>query len=244
MRRYNTTFIFYFPFSIFPGFWVDGGVEFKSFCSQLEGQNQNKYTNRFIFIGPKPEGILAKSIFEIISTQTNDELIKIFRDVENIKFPNFINAKDNANSSLIEQIKNSYRESYNSIKGLANLKKFVHVIEIDSPQNLPSSSFVLEINGEQNLVYVDTFKILMERLPPKIYDMEMDRFQIKQSDNDGSKKRKFEDLSMIFATPTSFYFKNNIVSNLFFSSFLNICRSNRELASIIDIINNNNENQN
>jgi hypothetical protein len=249
----HTTFIFYFPFSIYPGFWLDGGVEFKGFTSELEQYNDKKYTNQFIFIGPEPDKQSANTIFTILGFKSEDELRKILQEA-GTKFPDYINigetttdANNNNNNnnnnqggqvSIIEQIKNSYKASYTALKNLSEQKKFVHIMPIDDPQNLPSSSFVLEVNGEQNLVFVDTFKILKEPVAKEIYNTNMDRFIVQEEASEETKKEQFEKLQKIFSLPQSYCFKNNIVSNLFFSSFLDICQSHTVLKDIKNKIKN------
>jgi hypothetical protein len=241
----HTTFIFYFPFSIYPGFWLDGGVEFKSFTSELEQYNDKKYTNQFIFIGPEPDKQLANTIFTILGFKSEDELKKKLREA-GTKFPDYINIGEtttDANNqqrqiSIIEQIKGSYKASYTALKNLSEQKKFVHIMPIDAPQNLPSSSFVLEVNGEQNLVFVDTFKILKEPVAKEIYNTNMDRFIVQEDASEDTKKEQFEKLQKIFSLPKSYCFKNNIVSNLFFSSFLDICQSHTVLKDVKNKIRN------
>lgn len=209
----KSTFIFYFPFSIYPGFWVDGGISFQEFMSKIASKNSNSIKDKFIFIGPA----LDDSFFSIINEKViKNEGLKL-KGNESGFLKGFMDKYDIDDISTPEkkiELHNSVKAEYSSkldeLKQLEKTKKFIFVKEltkVDSSK-LPIASFVLKINKKQDnvqndLFYIDTFSFLGKNVKSIIESVDCINYC------------NFGELETVIRKPEFAYtIKNNIIATL------------------------------
>jgi hypothetical protein len=223
LEEENNLFIFFFPYSIYPGFWIDGGYEFKAFLHTLDGifaNKRNSYTNKFIFIGPSADekssfGILCKNI------KDNNYIEKL-----DTNFRNYvgINISQNGLNKSVDQITRQYKLLIENLKELEEKNKLnVKVTclnEIDL--TLPSSSFVikLENTGKTDLFYIDTFDFLSK----KINEIQHN-FGLNSIDD-------IKSVEQVIKNPKSHLIQNTTIAKLYASTFIEICCNSNELKDV------------
>lgn len=203
-------FIFYFPYTLCPGFWIDGGHEFIQYLGSLEAINDNDCKDNYIFIGPSK---LDTSIVEkIINKMNENDTFSRLQSQINNKLANEVNCSSPIDKSdFIEKVKNLYNDRLERISNIKSKKKFIYTINIDNStnQNLFSSSFVIKFNNKDpDVFFIDTFNMLTTDLP------KLNTFLGINSILDNKR------IDLLFKNPTGKLINNDKITNLFLSMFL------------------------
>lgn len=206
----HNIFIFYFPYTLCPGFWIDGGHEFIQYLDSLEAINDNECKDNYIFIGPSK---LDTSIVEkIIKKLDEEDTFSRLQSQINSKLANEVNCSLPIDKSVfIEKVRNLYNDRLEHISKIKSKKKFICTIDLDNStnKNLLSSSFVIKINKkDQDVFFIDTFNTLTTNLP---------KLSTSLGVNSILDDKRFD---LLFKNPTGKLINNDKISNLFLSMFL------------------------
>lgn len=217
----ENTLIFYFPYALCPGFWIDGGHGFMSYINKLEVFNQKQYKNKFILIGPAAKG---QTMFtRIIEKLQSGNIEKINKSSGLMNLLNFTTVTEENKSDFIKRIKDLYETRLKQIEDIAKYKNFVKIVELkDTSKNLLSSSFVIKINrhNNQDVFFIDTFNFLSAKLHDLRANLGVE--SILNQDNG---------IEILFDNPKGRLINNNKIANLFLSMFLESC-CNENLCNI------------
>lgn len=210
----KSTFIFYFPYTICPGFWVDGGSGFMGYFQKLEKFNDKHFNNKFIFIGPTAKG---ETIFQKIigKLYENDNFKYLNKNPAILDLINAESIKSENLSLCLEKLQDKYDERINRLTTLAKNKRFIKVIEInDIPKGLLSSSFVLKISdtNTHDMFFIDTFNFLSSNIGEFEKNLDIDSV----INND-------KEFGLLFEEPKARLVNNDMIANLFLSIFLETC---------------------
>lgn len=228
-KNENSIFIFYFPFSIFPGFWLDGGNSFSQFLKNIE--NTETTNNKYIFIGPKVGNSLFSEVNEKIVKDKISELGKRL-DPKNKEtyLEGWKNLKTQCGDSTPhESLNDRYNLRFEELKHLKNNRSStIEIIELNKTEGLklPLSSFVLKIaNGDNDLFYIDTFDYFSNNARKIIKSIEC----IERDDF-------VDELFKILKKPQANTIRDDKIATLFFSSFLEAHCKGAPLDKIKNII--------
>lgn len=217
--------IFYFPYSIYPGFWYDTGVVFTNFINTLKTNIDQSYKSKLYFIGPDKENSpFSESITELTS-KLDDKFVKDYIS-QNMKFfkrfdfAEFTDAtKDNWAKKITDEYKNKLLELERHATDKSNNFRVLKIgadtnCVLKSSDSLPSFSFILKINKNkaEDMVLIDTFNVVAENsLTNFLKDLGISSIKT----NGDSQK--------LLMPPISRILNNQHTANLFFTTFLETC---------------------
>ncbi len=220
--------LFYFPYTIFPGFWNDGGLFFRnSILGELNKLTEEDKIRKIIFRGPIPDvgdNYLEKIINSIVERE--EELNNLIKDMQHdFKSVVLKNLNPPTHQAVKEDIKKSYESLYRFFEQQIEKKPFISYklgeeIKKSYWLNKPNYSFVLRKmkNEDLQLLIIDTFGILKNNSnniniikPNNLMDNEI---------NEG----------FLFKSPNNYIIENDSVLTLFISTlFQTVFFEDREI---------------
>lgn len=212
--------IFYFPFTILPGFWTDYSMFFKKHILPIIGGMNRDDSTKIVIIGP---GINEGNNFNKIIDTIKDHQIEAV--LENISNRNKSLGKDNVETvdEMCRLLKDSYVSHFNKLTDeVKERKEFIKLVTPENPEywrGKPTFSFVYRKlkekkakNGsykpESNFLIIDTFDI--------VNNLSSVRHHF--SNNGLITKKTIEE--NLLKDPNFYVIKHNKVSNLFISNIL------------------------
>lgn len=216
--------VFYFPYSIAPGFWLDAGKTASGFFKNIKSKPSSSFEHTLYFIGSgiedSPFSQSVEKLKEKLTDQTNAEVF-IKNHIHGTFYGNFNFDRYESDKvdKLIKKIKEEYAKLLGEIDEISSDKTFFKRLrislkddhEIQSIDNLPNFSFALKINKNkaEDLILIDTFGKLQEN---SSLEKVVERLGVNQIAP--------EDL---FTNPNAIIVKNKQVANLFFTTFFETC---------------------
>lgn len=223
--------IFYFPYSIHPGFWYDTGNEFTTFINNFNASS-NKCYKKLYFIGPDADNSPFSKSIEMLQTKLTDEFVNdfiskngLFYNLFNFKSFNF-DKKELWIKLIVDEYTAKLKELERKSVGYnSNLKVFKiganDNCKLKSFDELPSFSFILKVNKNkaEDMIVIDTFNAISEsNLTDFINDLGINSINIK------------EDPQKLITAPQIRIVNNQHTANLFLTTFLETCCYNGKAA--------------
>lgn len=225
--------IFYFPYSIAPGFWLDAGKTASGFFKDIKSKHSSSFDHTLYFIGAGKENSPFSQSVEKLKEKLDDKTNAKDFIKNNIRGPFYGNfnfdcfdPKDVDN--LIDKINKEYAKLLEEIDEISNDKSFFKRLRISSKDdheiqgidNLPNFSFALKINKNkaEDLILIDTFGTLNEN---SSLENLVEKLGVNQIDPKN-----------LFTNPNAILVKNKQVANLFLMTFLETCCQNDAFSGL------------
>lgn len=217
--------IFYFPYSIHPGFWYDTGVAFSNFIDNLKNEINQSYKSKLYFIGPDIENSPFSKSIEALEVQLTAKFVQDYISGNKNFFNrfNFDQFEDSKKKEWTDKIKSEYKRKLEALlehaKDKSNNFKVCKIgtdalCSINSSDCLPSFSFILKVNKNkaEDMIVIDTFNIISENnLNGFVNDLGIDSIW------------KSGELQKLLTPPQLRILNNQHTANLFFTTFLETC---------------------
>ncbi len=237
--------IFYFPYSIHPGFWIDTGVYFSTFIDELRTKINQSYKSKLYFIGPDSENSPFSETIDVLKSKLDKAFVSKFIS-QNTEFFNTYDFEnfDAANKEQwINKISTEYKEKLLKLEKLSNDKQNnfkVYKIgrgescALKSANALPSFSFILKVNRNkaEDMIIIDTFNVVAENnLSGFLNDLGIESIWNKSQDAENEPQK-------LLIPPIYRILGNQHAANLFFTTFLETCCQADDFKSLrSDLIN-------
>ncbi len=211
--------IFYFPYSILPGFWLDTGTTFSKFIGEIETEDARSFKHILYFIGPDTTDSPFNKVMDLLDHAIGkDNFVstnikgKFFGGFDFSSFTiekkgEFMNKIKNKYIERLQQIETNSREK----KTIFKLLKIGTNCQIKNTENLPSFSFILKVskNKAEEMILIDTFHTLEDSnlLKNVIHELGINAITPE----------------ILLAPPYARIVNNTHVANLFLNTFLESC---------------------
>lgn len=235
----RNTYIFYFPYTLIPGFWNDAGANFeKDILNGLE-ETPAHSRNKYIFIGSAMDESPFSMILDEMEAccQTADKTMLIEGLERNRTFWTKFGLEkhrgeftSNEFGPAKNEISSQYKNKIDRLLSLARTNEDVKTVLIGKGgvvnwQDLPSCSFIVKLGEsmDNEIIYIDTFGFLTENIESIFANSKMNSIV------------RNKNAYVLLDTPLQYHTQSRKTINLFMSNVIECCFSNNaELKSILN----------